>query len=559
MADTSLVADASHDLATHQVLNQATAFEGADLLEVDPALSAHVERLDARWLTEQAASLGRFAGSPRAQQLARQANAHPPVLHAFDRFGRRRDEIAFHPAYHDLMDAAMRHEVPSCAWNHERVGHSGFVALAYLFGQAEAGVLCPMTMTYAAAPTLKLEPALNPLWLNGLKRPVYDPRFLPADQKRSLTFGMAMTEKQGGSDVRANTTVAEALDRPGRAQPYLLTGHKWFCSAPMSDAFLTLAQAQDGLSCFLVPRFRPDGSRNPLLIQRLKEKLGNRSNASSEIDYSQTYAELVGEEGHGVRTIIEMVRHTRLACVTGSASLMRQALTCAVHHARGRSAFGRPLYSQPLMRQVLADLTLESEAALHLAMRLGAAFDAQARDEHERALARLGVTIAKYWVCKRAPSMTYEAMECLGGAGYVEESPMPRIFRESPLNSIWEGSGNIMALDLLRAMRREPESLQALFTELGRHAGRHPHLDAAIKALHTELAAPTEELEARARFIAERMALCLQAASVAEYAPTGIFEAFVSARLGPDRGHTFGALPRGLNVDAILARSLPSS
>jgi putative acyl-CoA dehydrogenase len=543
-------------LPTHDVINQATAFEGQNLLSVDVALNASIARADAPWLSARAHQLGELVGSPSMQAWGRLANTHSPMLNTFDRFGHRLDVVEFHPAYHELMGAAMAHEIPSAAWNHERAGHLGFVALSYLFTQAEAGVICPMTMTYAAAPTLRLEPGLDPMWLEKLCHPAYDSRFIPASQKHALTFGMAMTEKQGGSDVRANTTTATPCDGAGRANAYLLRGHKWFCSAPMSDAFLTLAQARGGLSCFLVPRFRPDGTQNNLYIQRLKDKLGNKSNASAEIEYLDTWAQLVGEEGAGVRTIIEMVRHTRLACVAGSSGLMRHALTCAVHHARHRSAFGKPLYHQPLMRQVLADLTLESEAALHLATRMAAAFDAQEHNAHERALARIGVTLAKYWICKRTPRMTYEAMECLGGAGYVEESPMPRIFRESPLNSIWEGSGNVMALDILRAMHKEPECVNALRHEFARHAGRHVVLDELCASIDAELS-NTQDLERRARRVAEQLALALQACAVAEQAPEFVFDAFVAARLGPERAHTFGALPASFPVDLLLARSLP--
>ncbi len=543
-------------LPTHDVLNQASAFEGQNLFEVDVALGDVIASADAPWLEERARQLGHLVGSEAMQTRGRLANENPPKLKTFDRFGYRTDQVEFHPAYHELMDAAMRHEIPSAPWNHERAGHLGFVALSYLFTQAEAGVICPMTMTYAAMPTLRLEPGLDPMWAEKLRHPEYDPRFIPAAQKKSLTFGMAMTEKQGGSDVRANSTVARPIDGAGRAQAYLLKGHKWFCSAPMSDAFLTLAHTEGGLSCFLVPRFRPDGTQNNLYIQRLKDKLGNKSNASSEIEYLDTWAQLVGEEGAGVRTIIEMVRHTRLACVAGSSALMRQALTCAVHHTRHRSAFGKILYHQPLMRQVLADLTLESEAALHFATRMAHAFDAQESDPHERALARIGVTLAKYWICKRTPRTTYEAMECLGGAGYVEEGPLPRIFRESPLNSIWEGSGNVMALDILRAMHREPECVEALRKEFGKYAGRHDYLDATFARIEKELSS-AQDLERRARQIAELLALALQSCAVAEQAPEPVFLAMMDARLGPDRGHTFGALPSSVDVDALLARSLP--
>ena len=544
------------NLFTHDVLNQATAFEGRyNLFAIDTALRQSVQQTNAPWLLERASTLGEQAGSETMQTWGRLANEFPPQLKTFDRFGYRIDEVEFHPAYHELMSRAMEMEIPSAPLNHPSSGHLGFAALAYLFTQAEAGVICPMTMTYAVAPTLKLEPALDPMWLEKLKNPVYDPRLIAPSEKKSLTFGMAMTEKQGGSDVRANTTRATPQEGAGRGKPYLLKGHKWFCSAPMSDAFLTLAHAEGGLSCFLVPRVLPDGSRNNFFIQRLKDKLGNKSNASSEIEYLDTWGLLVGDEGAGVRTIIEMVRHTRLACTAGSAALMRQALTHAIHHARHRSAFGHLLAEQPLMKQVLADLAMESEAAWQMTSLVARAFDRQEEDEHARALARIGVTLSKYWICKRTPRTTYEAMECMGGAGYVEESPMPRIFRESPLNSIWEGSGNVMALDILRAMHREPECLEALRTKLSSHRGDHALLDRQLVHLEQALSS-REHLELRARRVAELMATSLQCCAVIESSPDWLADAFITARLGPERSHTFGALPAGLPLDRIMARAM---
>ncbi len=542
-------------LPTHEVLNQATEFVGQNLLTVDTAVHETLQKADAPWLLERAAALGAKAGSPEMQDWGRLANECPPKLKTFDRFGYRIDEVEFHPAYHHLMSTAMEYEIPSAPLNHSDAGHLGFASLAYIFTQAEAGVICPMTMTYAAAPSLKLEPGLDPMWLEKLKNPVYDSRFIPASQKESVTIGMAMTEKQGGSDVRANSTRAVPVDGAGRAKAYLLTGHKWFCSAPMCDAFLTLAYAEGGLSCFLVPRFKPDGTRNNFFIQRLKDKLGNKSNASSEIEYNETWAQLVGEEGAGVRTIIEMVRHTRLACTAGSAALIRHALTLAVHHARHRSAFGKLLSDQPLMQQVLSDLALESEASWQLTARIARAFDAQANDPHEQAISRIGVTLAKYWICKRTPRTVYESMECMGGAGYVEEAPMPRIFRESPLNSIWEGSGNVMALDILRAMQKEPESLQALQKELTSHLGDHPLVDAQLKKLQKELSS-MDDIQRRARRITELMATSLQACVMIESSPDWMAEAFIEARLGDERSQTFGALPTVLPHEKILQRAL---
>ena len=544
------------DLPTHEVTNQAEAFTEVDLYTADPALREAVEREGAPWVAERCASMGERAGSRQMQRWGRQANENPPKFKPFDRVGRRIDEVEFHPAYHHLMAEAMGHGVHSAAWTEEQGGHVAFAALSYLFGQAEAGVLCPITMTYAAIPSLRRQPEVAEEWIPRVLQAEYDPRFAPATRKRSVTFGMAMTEKQGGSDVRANTTRAEATGAAGPGEVYELTGHKWFCSAPMSDAFLTLAQAEGGLSCFLVPRWRPDGSRNPFFIQRLKDKVGNRSNASSEIEYHGTWAQLIGEEGAGVRTIIEMVRHTRLACVAGSAALIRHAVAQAIHHTRGRRAFGARLYEQPLMRNVLADLALESEAACQLAMRTARAFDEQDDDPIQRGFARLGVTVAKYWVCKRAPWATYEAMECFGGNGYVEDTVMPRLFRESPLNSIWEGSGNVMCLDVLRAMDREPECVEAIVGELASTQGDHPVLDAATKQLQQELSS-SDHVQHRARQITERMALCLQSSLMLRHAPAPVAEAFVTSRLGERAGQTFGTLGAEVDTEAILERALP--
>ncbi len=543
-------------LATHDVTNQATPFEDVNLYDVDVTLQEALGREeDAEWLIEQCHKLGARAGSAEMQQWGDAANANPPEFKPFDRFGHRIDEVEFHPAYHALMGEAMKFGLSSQAWRAESSGHVAFAALSYLFGQAEAGVLCPMTMSYAAVPSLKLQPDVGEFWVEKLLVPEYDPRFLPADQKKSVTFGMAMTEKQGGSDVRANSTRATPIDEPGPGKEYELLGHKWFCSAPMSDAFLTLAHTDNGLSCFLVPRWRPDGTRNNVYIQRLKDKVGNKSNASAEIEYHDAWGQLIGEEGAGVKTIIEMVRHTRLACVAGSASLIRQALSKAIHHTRGRSAFGARLYEQPLMRNVLCDLALEAEASCALTFRMAQAFDRQHDDDNERGLARLGVTVAKYFVCKRTPEFVYEAMECTGGNGYVEESGFPRLFRESPLNSIWEGSGNVMSLDVLRAMQREPECVEALIAELSTTRGDSDLLDRTTKALQKELS-DTDGIQFRARRVAELMALSLQGSLLIRYAPDEISSAWLRTRLGGERGLTFGTLPDDLDDGAILSRAL---
>ena len=543
-------------LPTHEVTNQASDFTDVNLYETDVALQEAIERAGAPWLIERCNALGERAGSHEMQEWGRLANENPPVFKPFDRFGHRVDEVEFHPAYHHLMGEAMKMGLSSAAWNQEEAGHVGFAALSYLFGQAEAGVLCPMTMSYAAVPSLRVQPDVGEPWIEKLLTPEYDGRFLPIEQKKSATFGMAMTEKQGGSDVRANSTKATPIDQAGPGKAYELVGHKWFYSAPMSDGFLTLAHAAGGLSCFLVPRWRPDGTRNPFFIQRLKDKVGNKSNASSEIEYNGTWCQLIGEEGAGVRTIIEMVRHTRLACVAGSTSLMRHALAQAVNHTRSRAAFGKLLYDQPLMRNVLADLQLEVEAATALTFRVAQAFDRQEEDDREAALARLSVTIAKYFICKRTPAVAYEAMECFGGAGYVEESVMPRLFRESPLNSIWEGSGNVMSLDVLRAMQREPECIEAIVSELSKTAGSHDLLDACVVELKNELA-NTDQIQLRARRISERMALALQASLLLQHSTEPVAEAFIQSRLGARGALTFGSLPASADVDAILERTLP--
>lgn len=543
-------------LPTHEVVNQATEFTDVNLYHTDVALKEAIARVGAPWLEERCEALGERAGSQQMQEWGRVANENPPVFKPFDRFGHRIDYVEFHPAYHNLMGEAMKAGLSSAAWNEEQAGHVGFAALSYLFGQAEAGVLCPMTMSYAAVPSLRIQPDVGQQWIDKLLVPEYDGRFLPIEQKKSATFGMAMTEKQGGSDVRANSTRATPIGEAGPGKEYELVGHKWFCSAPMSDGFLTLANAAGGLSCFLVPRWRPDGTRNPFFIQRLKDKVGNKSNASSEIEYNGTWCQLIGEEGAGVRTIIEMVRHTRLACVAGSTSLMRQALAQAVNHTRTREAFGAKLYDQPLMRNVLADLQLEVEAATALTFRVAHAFDRQDEDEREAALARLSVTVAKYFICKRTPAVAYEAMECFGGAGYVEESVMPRIFRESPLNSIWEGSGNVMSLDVLRAMQREPECIEAVVAELSKTLGSHKLLDRCVGELKEELSG-TDQIQLRARRISERMALALQASLLIQHSTEAVAEGFIQSRLGNRGALTFGSLPAGVDVDAILARTLP--
>ncbi|GLV86818.1 acyl-CoA dehydrogenase [Streptomyces lavendulae subsp. lavendulae] len=539
---------------THTVSNQAPSLVGYEAYLGDRALTEGVERhladADAGLrdeVREELTSIGRAAGSAQAQEWGRQANENPPVLRTHDRYGHRIDEVEFHPAWHRLLGHAVTSGLTD-AWGRP-AGHLRRAAGFFLWSQAESGHGCPVSMTHAAVPALRADPELAAEWEPRLTSHVYEEGLRPAAQKGGVLFGMAMTEKQGGSDVRANTTAAVPLDASGE---YLLTGHKWFCSAPMSDGFLVLAQAPGGLSCFLVPRVLPDGTRNAFAIQRLKDKLGNKSNASGEIEFDGTWARLVGEEGRGVRTIIEMVAATRLDCVIGSASLMRQALTQAVHHAEHRSAFGAPLIDQPLMRNVLADLALESEAATVLTLRLAAAYDAGT--DRERAFLRLAVPTAKYWVTKRCTPMVAEALECLGGNGYVEESVLPRLLRESPVNSIWEGSGNVQALDVLRALQREPQALNAFLQEVGLARGADHRLDAAIKDLLTELA-DLDGIQARARRVVERMATVLQGSLLVRWAPPEVADAFCASRLGGDRGSAFGTLPHTLDLGSVVARA----
>ncbi|MFD5040962.1 acyl-CoA dehydrogenase family protein [Streptomyces sp. NPDC058377] len=537
--------------STHTVTNQVPPLVGYDVFGGDRALTEAVERHLAPGILDEAreelGALGRSAGSFQAQEWGAQANENPPKLRTHDRYGHRVDEVDFHPAWHRLLGHAVTAGLTD-AWGRPG-GHVRRAAGFLVWTQAEAGHGCPLSMTHAAVPALRTDPALAAEWEPLLTSHVYEEGLRPAAQKAGVLFGMGMTEKQGGTDVRSNTTRAEPLAGDGE---YLLTGHKWFCSAPMSDGFLVLAQAPGGLTCFLVPRVLPDGARNAFAIQRLKDKLGNRSNASSEVEFDGTWARRVGEEGRGVRTIIEMVAATRLDCVVGSAALMRQAVAQAVHHSAYRSAFGGLLIEKPLMRNVLADLALESEAATTLALRLAAAYDADT--EQERAFLRIAVPAAKYWVTKRCTAVVGEALECLGGNGYVEESGMPRLLREAPLNSIWEGSGNVQALDVLRALQREPRALDAFLREVGKARGADHRLDAAIKDLLTELA-DLDAVEARARRLVERMALVLQGSLLLRWAPPETADAFCASRLGGDWGSAFGTLPHSLDLASVVERA----
>ncbi|HVV94463.1 MAG TPA: acyl-CoA dehydrogenase family protein [Hyphomicrobiales bacterium] len=535
-------------LATHEVANQPPPLVDYDLYATDPGLVAALHREGAGWAEGKAQALGEAAGSAAVLAEGEAANRHPPELHAFDRYGARIDEVEFYPSYHALMRLGLEAEIHSIAWTAQRGGaHVAHAALEYMMTQAEAGVCCPITMTYASVPALAQAPAVAAEWHPRILTATYDGRAVPAAEKAGATIGMAMTEKQGGSDLRANTTRAEPDGGDGW---YALRGHKWFCSAPMSDGFLTLAQAKGGLTCFFAPRFLPDGSRNRIFIQRLKDKLGNRSNASAEIEYDGAQAVRIGDEGRGIATIMTMVAHTRLDAAVVCAGMMRQGVVQAVHHAAHRSAFGRLLVEQPLMQAVLADLVIEAEAATALVMRVARAFDGGS--EEERAFARIGAALAKFWVTKRLPNHSYEALECLGGNGFVEESQMPRLYREAPVNAIWEGSGNVNALDLLRALAREPATRAAYFAEIAASRGGHRALDDAAAALEAALAVPDE---ASARRLAEDMAVVLQAALLVRHGPAEVADAFVAGRLGGAMRGCYGALPKGLALVPIVARA----
>jgi putative acyl-CoA dehydrogenase len=544
-------------------LNQVPPLTGYNLFLSDKTLAEALPREGAEWAVEQVTELGRLLGTEEVQRWGFDANENPPVLHTHDRYGNRRDEVIFHPSWHQLMRTSVEHRLHNLPWTEQREGaHVARAALMMLTAQNEAGHTCPISMTFSAVAALRTEPEVAQEWEPRILSSHYDPRFVPAPDKSGVLVGMAMTEKQGGSDVRANTTRAERIDHGLHASEFLITGHKWFCSAPMCDAFLILAQTANGLSCFLLPRWTPTGEKNRFHIQRLKNKLGNRSNASSEVEFDQAWAQLVGEEGRGVNTIIEMVNHTRLDCAIASAGLMRQGLVQAVHHACHRRAFGKLLIEQPLMRNVLADLAVESEAATLLMIRLARAFDRRESDAQERAFCRIATAISKYWLCKRAPVQVGEALECLGGNGYVEESIMPRLHREAPLYSIWEGSGNVICLDILRALAREPESVEALLQEFQTVSGKDKRLDGYLSSIQAELKEYLKQSlnnsgaadQGQARRLAEALALGLQAALVVRHSPAPIAEAFLASRIDGDHGYCFGTLPAEIKLNGILDR-----
>lgn len=540
---------------THEVINQPPALTDYNVYSGDATLKEGVQREKAGWADERLSALGALAGSEHVIELGRLANSHLPELRTHDAAGRRIDEVLYHSAYHELMSIGMANEVHALPWNNPCKGaHVARAASHYLLSQAESGVGCPLTMTFAAVPALRHQPDVAAVWISRITSKTYDKRFMPPDGKKGCMMGMAMTEKQGGSDVRSNTTQAIPLGNGGPGAEYELSGHKWFCSAPMCDAFLTLAQTDGGLSCFLIPRWLPDGAKNHIFIQRLKDKLGNCSNASSEIEYDNAWAVMVGEEGRGVATIIEMVAHTRLDCVIGSSAIMRQAIMQAGHYARHRSAFGDTLRNHPLMKNVLADLAVESEAATVLMVRLASSYD-DAGNADRRAFSRIATAISKYWVCKRGPQHAFEAMECLGGNGYVEESNLARLYRDAPVNSIWEGSGNVICLDVLRAMAREPQSVPALFAEIELAKGANYALDAHVAALKEEMK-NLEDMQRRARCLVERLALALQGSLLVRFSPHCVSDAFCASRLGHDGSLQYGTLPVSADLDAIIDRAL---
>ena len=542
--------------ATQSVTNQPPPLVGYNLFREDRALHEALVREGGEFALSELEAVGELSGSEEAIRWGFEANESPPKLHTHDRYGNRIDEVEFHPSWHCLMEKATRLGLHASPWRGTQTGaHVARAAAFYLWSQAEAGHGCPISMTCAAVPTIRSQHSIAREWEPVLTSLHYDPVLRPVAEKRGALCGMAMTEKQGGSDVRANQTRAIPLANAGPGEAYLLTGHKWFCSAPMCDAFLTLAQTGAGISCFLLPRILPDGERNSFRIQRLKDKLGNRSNASSEVEFDGAYALLIGEEGRGIQTIVEMVNYTRLDCINGAASLMRQAVAQATHHAAHRSAFGRALIDQELMQNVLADLALESEAATLLLLRLARAVDRAPTDAREATLKRLGTALGKYWTCKRAPVVVGEALECLGGNGYVEESIMPRLYREAPLNSIWEGCGNINALDVVRILSKRPEALDLYFAEI-EPALAMPRVASATNELKRAFA-DTSQMATQARMLVERMALLLQAALLVQHSPHAVADAFCASRLGGHWGHALGTLPPGSDFRTIIDRARP--
>ena len=540
-------------LPTHEVENMPPYMGNQDLWKNDKNLRDAVNREGAGWAEKNLSAFGHLMGCTEMFDHAEKANKNPPELKAFDQYGNRINYVDYHPSYHHLLGVAIKNEIPSFAWNHKKEGSQvAHMALTYMFNQVEGGVMCPMAMTYSVIPALKHNPDLEAQWLPKVLSNKYDDRDIPIDQKLGGTIGMFMTEKQGGSDVRANSTRAKPVSSSvGNGSEYLLTGHKYFCSAPMCDAFLVLANTNVGLSCFLVPRWKPNGERNSFFIQRLKDKLGNRSNASSEIELDNTLGTMIGEEGKGIKTILDMVIGNRIYCAVSSASLMRQAVVQVLHHVSHRSAFQKRLIDQPLMRNVVADMILESEAALNLSLRVARAVDNQNSNEDERSFARISTAISKYWVTKRAPYLVFEALECHGGPGYIEESVMPRLYREAPLNSIWEGSGNVMCFDVLRALQRDKNALPALLKELDLAKGANHNFDVSLANLKSNLDS-SKGIETEARLITEKMACLIQASIFIRSGQEEKISAFCDSRLGPTWSGAFGTLSEGTNFDEII-------
>ena len=537
---------------THEVTNQVPDRVGVNEFATHAALLEGVARHDAAWAIDELTAVGTLVGSAEFQRDAALAEVREPSLRTFDRHGIRIDEVDYDESYHRVIGRAVAHGAHTAAWATPRPGANVARAATFmLFAQVEPGHACPISMTHAVVPALRNQPDLADRWLPRLLSREYDGALRTG--KPGALFGMAMTEKQGGSDVRANTTVATPA-----GDAWLITGHKWFCSAPMSDAFLVLAQTEDGIGCFLVPRVLDDGTRNVFRIQRLKDKLGNRSNASSEVEFDGTVGYAVGEPGRGIRTIIEMVARTRLDCVLSTAAGMRQSVAEAAWHVRHRAAFGRTLIDQPLMRNVVADLAVESEAATALGLRLARAHDEDAT-EADVAYRRLATAVAKYWVCKRGPGHAYEALECLGGNGYTEDYPLARRYREQPVMAVWEGSGNVMALDILRVLSREPDAVAAVRDEVASAAAADRRLTQALRSLDTRLAQASgrepDDVAFDARRLAEDLAVALQAAVLIAGAPDAVADAFCASRLAPDRGALYGTLPAGVDVEGILTRA----
>jgi putative acyl-CoA dehydrogenase len=548
--------DRASGFATHEVLNQPGALQNYDAYSDDEPLVEAVRVFSADWAADHLKRAGRLVGSERVAHLARQANRHLPELRTHDRFGQRVDLVEFHPAYHELMSLGYGCETHSFAWTHARPGaHVARAVLSYLWNQGENGICCPMGMTFASIPALRHDHELLGEWAPLINRAAYDLRPVYAKEKAGVTVGMAMTEKQGGSDLRATMTTAQpAATHRGSGAPYLLTGHKWFFSVPMSDLFLTLAQTDKGLSCFLATGWLPDGSRNRLKIQRLKDKCGNKSNASSEVEFYGLHAVMLGDEGRGIRTIIEMAHATRLDFAIGSSGLMRQALSQAIHHTTNRRAFQRGLIDLPLMRNVVADLAVESEAMMWMTLRLAAALDRSKADHEEALLSRICTPVAKYWACKRAPQFVAEALECHGGNGFIADHLMERLYREAPLNGIWEGTGNVICLDVLRSMQREPKTVEVFLDEITQARGANARLDAFANDLGRRLSNPSS-LEPVARRVVEMMAFALQASLLVRYSSPAVADAFCATRLDGDWGRAFGTMPQGLDTQTIVDRA----